>query len=117
MRRERIADDIYVFVSGTYAQVAATVIATFEGVAVFDTSLYLEDRGLLAADAILSVPHFVDGDYDTCLQSLLTLDANDDENIVQGHGDVILRGETEAKIASGLDYLERLSISIDSLLR
>lgn len=231
MQRERIADDIYVFVSDIYAQVTATVIATPEGAIVFDTLLYpeetrlmrrfietrlrlpvryvinshyhadhtagtcqfpeaevianaacrdllntrgrhslersragspelrevelrlpditfetprfelafggktleftlapghsrdsmvclvREDRVLLAADTLLPVPYFVDGDYDDCLQSILELKGGGYENIIQGHGDIILRGEVEAKIASDIDYLHCLCESIDAALK
>ena len=37
MRQDRVAEDIYVFVSGLYAQVTATVLLTPEGAIVIDT--------------------------------------------------------------------------------
>lgn len=67
-----------------------------------------EDRVLFAADAIMAVPHFVDGGYDDCLNTLERLRHNNFENIVQGHGEVILRGEIEEKLQSDIAYLRAL---------
>ncbi len=67
--------------------------------------LVKEDRVLFAADTLMPVPYFVDGDYDDFVRSLQSLQNNNFENIVQGHGEVILRGEVEEKIQSDLNYL------------
>lgn len=230
MHRERIADDIYVFVSDLYAQATATVIATSEGAVVFDTLLYpvetqqirrfiearlnlpvkyvvnshyhadhsvgtfvfsgarvissalcrafldqrgreslerskavtpelreaelvlpdltfegerfqlqcggktfefwltpghsmdsmvclvREDRVLLAADTVMPLPYFVDGSYDDFVGSLMSLRSGSYEHVVQGHGDVILRGEIEEKITSDLEYLYTLREQVDKAL-
>lgn len=70
--------------------------------------LVREDRILFAADAMLPIPHFVDGDYLACIETLQTLQANPFECIIQGHGDVVLRGEIESKLASDLAYLTQV---------
>lgn len=220
MQRERIADDIYVFVSDRYVQVTATIIATTSGAVLFDTLLYpdetkqikrfvetrlgtkvryvinshfhadhttgtsffdgaqvvahercrellerrgrvglerakassdemrdvqlvlpdltfgdegfvlqvgnktlelssapghsadsivchvKEDRILLSADTVMPLPYFVDGNYDDLYRSLQRLIGSNFEHIVQGHGDVILRGEIEDKLRADLRYLE-----------
>ncbi|MDL1900174.1 MBL fold metallo-hydrolase [Anaerolineae bacterium CFX9] len=230
MQRERIADDIYVFVSDLYVQATATVIVTTEGVVLFDTLLYpeetrairrfvenrlnnrvayvinshyhadhtagtclfpearivsntlcrdlldrrgrdslerartmspdlrdvelilpeiifdrghftlhvgnktfemwltpghsmdsmvclvKEDRTLLGADTMMPLPYFVDGSYDDFLVSLAQLRNGNYENVVQGHGDVILRGEIEDKISSDIDYLLALRDAVDAAL-
>ncbi len=67
--------------------------------------LVKEDRVLFAADTLMPLPYFVDGDYNDFIQSLHALQNNNFENIVQGHGEVILRGEIEEKIESDLSYL------------
>jgi glyoxylase-like metal-dependent hydrolase (beta-lactamase superfamily II) len=64
-----------------------------------------EDRVLFAADTIMALPHFVDGDYEAHLNTLERLQHNNFENIVQGHGEVILRGEIEEKLQSDIAYL------------
>lgn len=230
MQRERIADDIYVFVSDLYVQATATAVVTSEGVVLFDTLLYpdetrairrfvehrlnnrvtyvinshyhadhtagtcifpearivsnalcrdlldrrgrdslerartmtpelrdaelilptitferghfslhvgnksfemwltpghsmdsmvclvKEDRTLLGADTMMPLPYFVDGSYDDFLMSLEQLRNGNYENVVQGHGDVILRGEIEEKITSDIDYLLALREAVDFAL-
>lgn len=230
MQRERIADDIYVFVSDRYVQVTATVIVTTDGVVLFDTLLYpeetrqikrfvesrlgtvvryvinshfhadhttgtcffkdaqvvghdrcrelldrrgriglerakassdemrdveivlpdvtfgdegltlhvgnktlefapapghspdsitclvREDRVLLSADTVMSLPYFVDGSYDDLHQSLAKLVGGNFEHIVQGHGEVVLRGEIEQKLSSDLLYLERTREAVKAAL-
>lgn len=67
--------------------------------------LVREDRILFAGDTIMPLPFFVDGDLATLSTSLQSLQDNTFECIIQGHGDVVLRGEIEAKLASDLKYL------------
>jgi cyclase len=75
-----------------------------------------EDRVLLAADTMMPLPYFVDGSYDDFVMSLKSLQSSYYENIVQGHGEVILRGEIDEKIQSDLDYLRRLRDAVDQAL-
>jgi len=78
--------------------------------------LVKEDRVLLAADTLLPIPHFVDGSFEDCIASLRGLLGRNFENVVQGHGDVILKGEVEEKILSDLEYLEALRTAVDAAL-
>ncbi len=73
----------------------------------FDSIVCLvkEDRVLFAADTLMAVPYFVDGDYDLFVATLQSLQNNTFENIIQGHGEVVLKGEIEDKIKSDLNYL------------
>ncbi|MBK8025648.1 MAG: MBL fold metallo-hydrolase [Chloroflexi bacterium] len=70
--------------------------------------LVKEDRILLGADTVMSLPYFVDGSYDDLQRSLERLLGGNYEHIVQGHGDVILRGEIEEKLHGDLGYLQRV---------
>jgi glyoxylase-like metal-dependent hydrolase (beta-lactamase superfamily II) len=78
--------------------------------------LVKEDRVLFAADTLMPVPYFVDGSYDDFLNSLNMLRNGNFENVIQGHGEIILRGEIEEKIQSDIDYLLKLRTSVDDLL-
>jgi cyclase len=78
--------------------------------------LVKEDRILFAADTLMPIPYFVDGGYDDFLSSLETLRDGNFENIVQGHGEVILRGEIEEKIESDIEYLKKLRGAVDKAL-
>jgi glyoxylase-like metal-dependent hydrolase (beta-lactamase superfamily II) len=75
-----------------------------------------QDNVLFAADTIMPVPYFVDGSYQNFLDSLSKLATRSFENIIQGHGEVILRGEVEQKIKSDISYLQKLRIAVDKAL-
>ncbi|MCS6871485.1 MAG: MBL fold metallo-hydrolase [Anaerolineae bacterium] len=75
-----------------------------------------EDRVLFAADTVMALPHFVDGDYNDFLNSLESLKHGNFENIVQGHGEVILRGEIDEKLRSDIAYLQALRRHVEVAL-
>jgi len=75
-----------------------------------------DDNILFAADTVMPIPYFVDGDFDDFLTSLEHLKKGSFENIVQGHGEVILRGEVEQRLQSDIDYLHKLRIAVDKAL-
>ena len=73
----------------------------------------LEDEEVLfAADTVMPIPYFVDGSFSDFIGSLTRLLDDEYENIVQGHGDIILRGEAPEKIASDLEYLRKLDQAV-----
>jgi glyoxylase-like metal-dependent hydrolase (beta-lactamase superfamily II) len=67
-----------------------------------------EDRVLFAGDAAMPLPYIVDGDIDDLNASLKTIGKLGLENIVQGHGDIVLRGEIEGYVKDNLAYLSRI---------
>lgn len=71
---------------------------------------------LFAADTVMPIPYFADGSFEDLERSLGLLLDQEYENIVQGHGDIILRGEAPAKIASDLEYLRCLSEAVGNAL-
>lgn len=75
-----------------------------------------EEEVLFAADTVMPIPYFVDGSFDEFTRSLTRLLEHDYENIVQGHGDIILRGEVSEKIASDLEYMRLLDEGVRSAL-
>jgi glyoxylase-like metal-dependent hydrolase (beta-lactamase superfamily II) len=72
-----------------------------DGIAV----LIEEDRVLFAGDAFMPLPYVVDGDADGMAATIKKIGRMGLENIVQGHGDIILRGEIEAAVKENLNYL------------
>ncbi len=64
-----------------------------------------EDRVLFAGDAVMPIPYIVDGNVDDIVASFNHIGSMALENIVQGHGDVILRGEIESAIKDNLSYI------------
>lgn len=79
--------------------------------------LIKEDRVLAAADTLMALPYFVDGDHLAFLESLRSLQHHFFENIVQGHGEVILRGEVEEKIKGDIGYLQALQRHVEAALQ
>lgn len=75
-----------------------------------------EDNVLFAADTVMPIPYFVDGSYDDFLQTLRRLQKRDYEAIVQGHGDIILRGEVTSRIQEDIQYLETLKKKVTGIL-
>lgn len=67
-----------------------------------------EDRVLFAGDACMPMPYIVDGNIDDLVLSLKKVSKMGLENIVQGHGDIILRGEIESYIRENLAYLSAI---------
>jgi len=67
-----------------------------------------EDRVLLTGDAFMPLPFIVDGDLDQYIQTSQSFTKMGLENIVQGHGDIILRGEIEEKVRENITYLKSI---------
>jgi cyclase len=71
--------------------------------------VYVEDdRVLFAADVVLPVPSIVDGDVDALRVSLRKVAELPIENMVQGHGEIILRGEVQDVVEISLSYLDAI---------
>jgi cyclase len=64
-----------------------------------------EDRVLFAGDTFLPLPVIVEGDCDEMANSIKRIGKMGLENIVQGHGDIILRGEIDDSVKDNLAYL------------
>ncbi len=71
---------------------------------------------LFAADTVMPIPYFVDGSHADLERSLSRLHNREYENIVQGHGDILLRGEVTEKVQSDLDYLNLLKSAVGQAL-
>jgi len=76
-----------------------------------------EDRVLFAGDAFMPLPYLVDGNFDDLTASIKRIGRMGLENIVQGHGDIILRGEIEAAVKENLNYLSAIKKAVRTALR
>lgn len=76
-----------------------------------------EDRILFAGDSFMPVPHVVDGDIDDNIATIKNIGKMGLENIVQGHGDIILRGEIEAAIKDNISYLMTIRKKVKAISR
>jgi glyoxylase-like metal-dependent hydrolase (beta-lactamase superfamily II) len=73
-----------------------------------------EDRVLFAGDAFMPLPYIVDGNIDTMGEIIKQIGKMGLENIVQGHGDIILRGEIEGAVKENLAYLANIRKAVKS---
>ena len=73
-----------------------------------------EDRVLFAGDAFMSLPYIVDGNIEDMLASIKRIGRLGLENIIQGHGDIILRGEIDAAVKENLNYLNNIKKAVKS---
>ena len=71
-----------------------------------------EDRVLFAGDSFMPLPYVVDGDIDDMLASVKRVGKLGLENIIQGHGDIILRGEIDAAVKENLNYLNNIKKAV-----
>ncbi len=67
-----------------------------------------EERTLIASDTMMPVPYIADGDPHQLIASLRALRGFQSEHLIQGHGDILLRGEISTMIAENIAYLEKL---------
>ncbi len=76
-----------------------------------------EDRVLFAGDAFLPLPSIVDGDPDDLCESIKQIGKMGLENIIQGHGDIILRGEIDDAVRNNLAYLNAVRKAVKTAAR
>ncbi len=78
---------------------------------------YKEEKVLFASDAMMPIPYFVHGDIHDLRQTLHGLAMiSPVEDLVQGHGDVLLRGEVKSVIETYLHYLDCVEHHVDQVL-
>lgn len=80
-------------------------------------ALVPEDRVLFAADTMMPVPTLIDGDLDDLIRSLQIIVDLPVDNVVQGHGEVILRGEILKVIEDDIEYLCTIKERVRDLAR
>lgn len=76
-----------------------------------------EDRVLFSGDAFMPLPFIVEGDLDQYIKSIQTISELSLENIIQGHGEIILRGEIEDKARENITYLKAIQKAVKTASR
>lgn len=89
-----------------HIKIFPTLGASPDGISV----LVREDRVLFAGDAFLPLPVVVEGDVMELSETIKRIGMMSLENVVQGHGDVVLRGEIDRAVKSNLEYLNAIKI-------
>jgi glyoxylase-like metal-dependent hydrolase (beta-lactamase superfamily II) len=75
-----------------------------------------EEKILFAGDTVMAIPTVGDGDIGQLRQSIDMIAAMPLESIVQGHGEIILRGEIKDNVRRSLNYLEHLEDKVRKLV-
>jgi len=77
-----------------------------------------EDKVLFASDLMMPVPLIANplADPEAFKRSLLNLHDYNLECIVQGHGDILLRGEVSSSIDASVKYLNDIQVLVDNLI-
>lgn len=72
----------------------------------------VQEKILFASDAMMPVPYIVGGDPDAYKRSLLRMGELNLENLVQGHGEVLLRGEIPEALNANVAYLDTVRAQV-----
>jgi cyclase len=78
--------------------------------------LVVNDRIMFASDNMMPVPTIFDGSYGDLVKTLESMQAMSLDSIVQGHGEVILRGEVQDLIESDLAYLSNIKDAVRGIV-
>lgn len=71
-----------------------------------------DDQVLFASDTVMPVPSIVDGDVAAFRASLEKITQLEINNLVEGHGEVVLVGEVQDVVESSLDYLDAIEAKV-----
>jgi cyclase len=75
------------------------------------------DRILFSGDAVMPVPYIPWGNRDQLRRSLMAVLSMKPEMIVQGHGDILLRGEVADTVESSVKYLDNIEDRVAEVLK
>ncbi len=75
-----------------------------------------EERLLFAGDTVMAVPTIARGNIEQLRDSLNRVANMQLESIVQGHGEIILRGEIKEMMRRSINYLENLQAKVQKLV-
>lgn len=75
-----------------------------------------EDKVLVASDVLTPVPLIVHGDRPELLKSLKRIKTLSLENVIQGHGGVLLRGEIDETVDSSVTYLQTIEKRVRAIV-
>lgn len=85
---------------------------TSDGISVF----VVGEKALIAGDAVMPVPHISGGNVAQLKGSLLQFRRLKPSFVVQGHGDVLLRGEISETLLASRKYLDAIETQVAALV-
>ena len=75
------------------------------------------DKILFAGDAVMPIPYIVWGDIEDTIRSLRAVQKLKPDSVVQGHGQLLLRGELAEEISSSVHYLRCINEKVQQLVQ
>jgi glyoxylase-like metal-dependent hydrolase (beta-lactamase superfamily II) len=75
-----------------------------------------EDKVLVASDILTPVPLIVRGDTDEMIKTLRGIKALNLENVIQGHGGVLLRGEIDESVDASIAYIRTIRKRVKAIV-
>jgi cyclase len=76
-----------------------------------------EDRILFAGDVFMPIPFIVEGNSEQLIESIKKIGEMSLENIIQGHGDIVLRGEIEDAVNDNIQYINLLKKHVKNAMK
>ena len=76
-----------------------------------------EDQVLITGDAVMAIPIIADGDWQQEIDTLKLIKEMKPDTVVQGHGEVILRGEVNTVMDLYISYLDCVREQAEQVLR
>ncbi|NLT74698.1 MAG: MBL fold metallo-hydrolase [Chloroflexi bacterium] len=104
--------EMHLHLGHRHLQLLHTPGHTADGISIFETG----ERVWVAGDLVMPVPHIVYGNMQEYRASLARVRDAEPDFVVQGHGDVLLRGEV-AEVADGhLAYLDAITEKVGNVV-
>lgn len=75
------------------------------------------ERVFIASDAMMPVPHIVGGNVAQLKASLRRIRDAKPAFVVQGHGEVLLKGEVADTVQDSISYLDRATAAVQDVIR
>jgi cyclase len=75
-----------------------------------------EDKVLVAGDIMTPVPLLVRGEPDRLIKTMRQIKSLNLENVIQGHGGVLLRGEIDETVDSNIAYIRSLEKRVRAIV-
>jgi cyclase len=104
--------EMHVHLGHRHLQLTHTPGHTADSISVFETS----ERIWIAGDLAMPVPHIVSGNMQQFRASLERMRNAEPDFVVQGHGDVLLRGEVSDMVDGHLSYLDAITERVSALV-
>jgi cyclase len=76
-----------------------------------------EDEVLITGDAVMAIPIIADGNWEQAIETLTKIREMEPDTVIQGHGEVILRGEIKTVMDEYISYLHCVREQAELILK